>query len=354
MKKSLFGAFWILAVIGFFFLPLYSEKKVESQEFKRVGQWKLEADPFGKETLSILDKDNHLVCFFYQTWFCILTPEKVIKFGFKGEGPSDLMYGYAMFPYKGDIAVAEASNKFKIFTKKDGTYVWKATKWHKQSPNFYAIYDGVFVDNKFFLAGIEYTSFDKKRNLSEVYHVKVFDDNGKPLKHLVREYYKPPNRLYLLGHHIVDFKPGQVAFIPSDKLKVVVISTSPMKELREIQLEVPPYYKKRPSTFFIDKRFDSAIEFSKQLDEWDSGYSRVIEAVCEGNYLVISIRAFGKNVKKFTLLFYNKENFKLEKTVFTDDYLLDAKDGKYYCFANGDPGFEENADKCIINIYSFK
>ena len=65
------------------------------------------------------------------------------------------------------------------------------------------------------------------------------------------------------------------------------------------------------------------------------------------------MRTCEAKLKKFALLFYNAENFKLERTIFTNDLLLGAKDGKYYFYANGDPGRDEEAEEFIIHIYSF-
>jgi hypothetical protein len=83
--------------------------------------------------------------------------------------------------------------------------------------------------------------------------------------------------------------------------------------------------------------------------------SSITEAAVDGNWLVVQVRTCSAKEKKFALLLYNVENnFKLEKNVFTDDFLLDVKDGKYYCFANGDPGRDDDTDQCIINIYSWE
>jgi hypothetical protein len=52
-------------------------------------------------------------------------------------------------------------------------------------------------------------------------------------------------------------------------------------------------------------------------------------------------------------LFYNTKTFKLERTILINDRLLGIRDGKYYFYANGDPKYDEEADECIIKIYSF-
>jgi hypothetical protein len=97
------------------------------------------------------------------------------------------------------------------------------------------------------------------------------------------------------------------------------------------------------------------LPISIDVETWATGYSSITEAAVDGNWLVVQVRTCSTKEKKFALLFYNVENnFKLEKTVFTDDFLLDVKDGKYYCFANGDPGRDDDTDQCIINIYAWE
>jgi hypothetical protein len=80
------------------------------------------------------------------------------------------------------------------------------------------------------------------------------------------------------------------------------------------------------------------------------GYSRINYVLVSGKSLVLQIRTCNDKMKKFALLFYNAETFKLENTVFTSDLLLGAKDGKFYFAAGGDPGRDHENDELVINI----
>jgi hypothetical protein len=139
-----------------------------------------------------------------------------------------------------------------------------------------------------------------------------------------------------------------------NELKVYVVSTKTLEIIKEVQLEIPPFYKKMPESFYAWKEYKDRSELPLDIEKWDMGYSSIQGIAVDGNYLVVQIRTPVEKMKKFALLFYNAETFKLERTVFLDDYLLDVKDGKYYCYANGNPGRDENTDECIINIYSFE
>jgi hypothetical protein len=74
----------------------------------------------------------------------------------------------------------------------------------------------------------------------------------------------------------------------------------------------------------------------------------------DGDYLVVQIRTCRDDMKKFALLFYSAKTFKLEKTVFLNDFLLGARAGKFYFFANGNPGRDEDTEEIVINVYAFE
>ncbi len=216
------------------------------------------------------------------------------------------------------------------------------------------IKEGIFFDNKFFLTG--YEPLEQTKNEEKVSYLKVYDDNGQPLKQLIRKTYTAPHRFNEIKYHIIGYKTDRVIFLPANKLKVTIVSAKKLEIIKEVDLEIPGFYKKMPEDFYIFKRYDNPKDnFRLDIETWATGYSSITEAAVDGNYLVVQVRTCSEKEKKFALLFYNAENnFKLEKTVFTDDFLLDIKDGKYYCFANGNPGRDDDTDNCIINIYAWE
>ena len=59
---------------------------------------------------------------------------------------------------------------------------------------------------------------------------------------------------------------------------------------------------------------------------------------------------FPPEKEKFMVLLYNGETFQAEEQILTADRLMGVRDGKYYFYANGDPYYEEEADRCRIRI----
>ncbi|MGE5344107.1 MAG: hypothetical protein ACM3SY_21790 [Candidatus Omnitrophota bacterium] len=318
-------------------------------DFKCIDQWKHE-EIFGNHFFSIIDKDNEVVGSFYKSPIRIISRNKIIQFAPRGEGPSELLGLEALFEYKGDLAAVERPEKMKIFTKKQGTYVWKETKWIKRGRFAHVVKNGIFFDNKFFLAGVEFLTLKNDR---EVYFLRVLDGNGNLLKQLIKNNSANP-RFVLKNYYIKGYKKDRVFFLIENELKVTLISSKTLEIVKEVPLEIPAFYKKMPEDFYTFKKYaQSGNEFHLDLETWSMGYSKITNCCTTDKHLVLQIRTCNDKLKKFALLFYNAETFKLENTVFIDDFFLGYKDGKYYFFANGDPGRDDNTDDCIINIYAF-
>ncbi|MFC2156107.1 hypothetical protein ACFLRB_06435, partial [Acidobacteriota bacterium] len=142
--------------------------------------------------------------------------------------------------------------------------------------------------------------------------------------------------------------------LAENELKVHIISTKDLRVEKEVKLEIPGFYKKMPVDFYTFKKYDKPSEnYQKDIEYWQTAYSRIQKVIIEDNFLILQMRTVSDQLKKFALLFYNAENFKLEKIIFSNDLLLGARDGKYYFYANGDPGRDEEAEDFIIHIYSF-
>lgn len=321
-------------------------------KFKQIDQWRHD-EIFGYDFFSFINGDDHLVGGFRHIGCRMVTPDKIIKFAPRGQGPSDLSTFMTAFPYKkGDIAIVEMPMKIKIFTKHKDTYVWQETKWLKQGRTLQMIKDGVFYDGKFFLAGRGMSG--KNSRGIEYAFLKIFNDNGKLLKELIKRTYSEPDQFNLMKHHVSILSPGHVIYLPENELKLSVISSEKLVMIKEVDLEIPSFYKPMPKDFYIFKKYNNPKDnFSLDIETWATEYSSITEVAVDGKFLVVQVRTCSDEMKKFALLFYNVEkNFKLERTEFTNDFLLDIKDGKYYCFANGNPGRDEDTDECKIKIFS--
>lgn len=326
---------------------------IEGKEFKLVQQWKHgDQELYGGINFATIDKDDQLVADFgYKLGWRLITPKYIKVFGPAGQGPNDLSIVMAMCIYNDDLAFIQMEHNIKIFTKKNGNYEWKETRWLKRDYYPHMIRDALYLDNKWFFAGLNVQDIKGEKN--HVNLLKIYDNNGKPMVNLLEEWHDK-NKMYGNMHfYIVSYK-NSVYVLSEDKLKTYEISINQLKLLKEWQLEIPSFYKKMPDDFYtVGKINEDPQIFNKNYFKWKTAYSRITNAAVEDGYLVLQLRTCSETLKKFALLFYNLETMKLEHTIFTEDYFLASRDGKYYCYANGNPGEDEDTDRCTINIYSF-
>lgn len=323
------------------------------ENLELIDRWKHPREIFDWMGASKVDKDGHVVGIFLKTPISLISKEKVTHIIPFGQGPSDMAGCYTFFNYGEDLAFVERSFKIKIFTKKNGTYVWKETIWLKKGSAGHSPKNGVFFDNKIFLTGFTEPYQQKTKKESEATLVRVYNTKGILLKDLIKTKSVTGSRLYEMIFHIVPYKNDRLFFLPSNRLKVSVISAKSLEVVKEVPLQIPTFYKKMPEHFYFRESYaNPKYDFARDLEDWATGYSRITTCGVDKNYLVVQIRTCSEKMKKFALLFYNAETFKLENTVYTDDFLLDIKDGKYYCFENGEAGLDEEAcENLNINIY---
>jgi hypothetical protein len=159
-----------------------------------------------------------------------------------------------------------------------------------------------------------------------------------------------------MRYHIRSYGADKVFYLPENELTLTIIGVKSLDVIQEVPLERPSYYKKMPVDFYTNVNHKGDLsKLAKKIEEWATEYSAITNVAVDGDYLVVQVRTCKEDLKKFALLFYDiKHNFKLKKEVFLDDYLMGYLNGKFYCFANGNPGRDEDTDECIINIYSLK
>jgi hypothetical protein len=323
-------------------------------EFKKIQQW----NHGNKEMYSIIygtvinNDGNILFRAGKQMKSIYITPATVVDFGFLGQGPSDLYMPLSSCNYLEDIAYLEMTAKIKIFTKKDNTYAWKETKSLK-SPITPICKDMLFYNDKWFLAGVITQSWDISKKLNSYFLFYAFDNKGERLKGLfpgqAQSVFREGTLDYFLSLH-----KGKIFFIVENELKVFEIDADRIKVLRENVLEVPSFYIKMPQDFYTEK--DSKKLKSNlgiDIEKWKTSYSIITNTAVDNGYLAVQVRTCSDKLKKFALLFYNADTFKLEKTFFIDDFFIGSREGKYYFYDNGNPGYDEKADECIINLYTF-
>jgi hypothetical protein len=355
LMKRLFPLLIGLFVVISLTLALPGQGK-HSDKFQRIEQWQYTEGIFGRVRFSFAVSDGGLISTFFKTGPRFLTPKESIAFSPRGQGPSDLSDIMAGFPYANDIAFTEMPMKIKVFTKKNGTYVWKATKWLKMGKYPQIVRGGLYFDNKIFQAGMLMTDVVDKHKKMEVYYINVYNDEGKHLKSLVKEKVDSYNYLHQMKHHLAAYEKNRLFFLWENRLEVVEIDADKLIITNRIKLQQPTFYKAMPKSFYArTKQMLEPNRFLKNLETWISSYSAISKAFIDDDYLVLQVRTLDEKLKKFAFLFYNiKNGFKLEREVLSDDYLLAVREGKYFCYANGNPGLDDEAEEFIINIYRWK
>ena len=341
-------------IIIILFMVSSSFPGMGKKEFKQINKW----NHGNKEIYSIIygtvinNKGNILFRAGKQMKSVYITPTDVKEFGFLGQGPSDLYMPLNSCNYLEDIAYYEVTGKIKIFTKKDNTYTWKETISLK-SPMRTICRDFLFYNDKWFLAGVITKSWDLSKKKNRFFRFYAFDNKGEKLKGLLpveaESPFKDGSLEYFLSLH-----KGRILFMVENELKVISIDTNKIEVLKENVLDAPSFYIKMPRDFYTQN--DAQISQNKlgmDIEKWKTSYSIITNTAIENGYLAIQVRTCSDKLKKYAMLFYNAETFKLEKTFLIDDFFIGSRNGIYYFYANGNPGYDENADECIINLYAF-
>jgi hypothetical protein len=324
-------------------------------EFKQIQQWNHgDKELYNLLLLPIITEEGNIVLRDgRQIGSYIITPTEVVKFAPRGQGPSDLYMPFSACNYGEDIAYIGLTKKLKIFTKKGNTYIWKETKSIK---NLYPFIprDMIFHNGKWFIAGFNVTNDDRKNKRITFFYLYIYTDKGEPVKGLISRnipYKEDPAQMY----YFLELYRDRVFLMIENELKVFEIDPDEIKVLREITLETPSFYKKMPPDFYIfEEPPTDGNKFVKTVENWKLSYSSITNTAVDNGYLAVQVRTCSDKLKKYALLFYNSDTFKLENTFFSNDFFFGASKGKYYFYAKGNPGFDEEAEECIINLYSFE
>jgi len=336
----------------FVLLVVFSTWVWAGDGLKLVEKWQLGNETVDWIKFSLVDNNGNIVMAFNRAGHRLIKPDKIVKFAPQGQGPEDLMEIWALFNFNQDIAYVEMpGNKLKIFKNEGATYHYKETRWVKKGYYPFIVRNGIFYDQKIFLVGYNVLMMDPRKNVWEASFIEIFDLQGVPLKTLLKKNFSDkPHPLHEMDYYLVGYEK-HVIYLAENELKLRLISVKELSIEKEINLEIPVFYKRMPGDFYTWKDYrGNHNEYLKNLDYWRTSYSRIHKVLVEGDYLVLQMRTCDPKLKKFALLFYNADTFKLEKTVFTNDYLLGARAGRYYFFANGDPGRDEEADAFIIHV----
>jgi len=343
-----------IVLIVFFGLSI-SIPGLGAKEFKQIDSWNHgDQEIYGYIGIPLITKDREIIAGVAKQGCALIAKDRVDLFATLGEGPNQIWLASASAMYGNDIAYIQMGLSMKIFTKKDNTYKESKKRWFKRGYYSPLARDALFTGNKWFFAGRLIQR--EKKSGTIVALLVVYDDEGKPLKTLIEKEFKPKSSYQNMDYYIVaDKEAKKRVFVMSEhELKVYEVSTDKLELVKEWVLETPGFYKKMPEDYFMMQKPGDPRSLSSVIAEWKTTYSRISEAAVEDGYLVLQVRTCSKELKKFAMLFYNVDTLKLEKTVFTDDFFIGARDGKYYFYHNGNPGRDEGVDECIIDVCAFE
>lgn len=322
---------------------------VSAQNFKLVEKWDHGDVYLGYIYASLIDNDGHLLICSANVGIRLLTPKTIFTFAPDGEGPGEIMGFRAWIDLGTDIGILERQEKLQVYSKKNGNYVWKENLWFKRERYPLSVKNAIYHENKWYFTGEGSDNFDM--NFAKLYNILVFNDQRQPIKKLLTWETRIKDQHRFMSNYIIPCKE-RLFFMKENELSVTIINSKDASVVKTVKLEQPACYKPMPENFYAFKQYKNIFkEMLIDHENWRVGYSRISKVVVDGNYLVLQIRTCNEKLKRFCLLFYNVNTFKLEHQVFMDDYFLGAHNGKYYAYRNGDPSLDEDTDRCVINIY---
>ncbi len=343
-----------IGIISIFFLLAIS-LLAQKVQLERVDQWKLDHNPIAFIGNTYISKDNSIIGLFRDVWGVEITKKEIKQFAGYGEAPNEVILPTILFSYGDDIAIAELVGRVKIFTKKENSYTFKKSIWLKKGELPLSPRSGVFCDGKLFVAGVHFLKYTKGNYYSSL--ITVFDEKGKQVKTLLEKDLTLDKQYHEFLVFIVKLKNDRLAFLQENEPIVTLISPKSMNVVKQVPLQLPSFYKKMPGDFYSKKstvKFGDSAYYLKMLETFRTGYSRINNLYFDQDRLILQMRTCDKKLKRYAILVYNADTFKLEHTLYTDDYLVGVKDGKFYCFANGNPGWDGDIDDVVFNIYKIK
>ncbi|MCI0470732.1 MAG: hypothetical protein L0Y73_03640, partial [Candidatus Aminicenantes bacterium] len=183
------------------------------RDFQLVEKWKHDAIMPSFLFDAVVDRDGDLLTAFQKAGVKIANAKKIVDLGPFGQGPGDLDGFFTLFFCKGDLAVEGTVGKLQLFHKQGGKYIWKQNIWKKRGASYQFVWDGQFMDGKWFFAG---PSMEKRgENIVTLYYIKVYAEDGKLIKNLLEKKIKTSDLmpyLHLLFYYLEQYR-GSLFFI---------------------------------------------------------------------------------------------------------------------------------------------
>ncbi len=323
--------------------------------FVKIDVWRHHQLFYGFFLNATITHDDELILLIHKHGIKAADKNRLYDFARIGNGPDEVNHSSSVCLYKDQVAETELYRKVQIFAKKRQGYKWERNIWRQEKGCFQRVSSARFIRNKWYFAGMEY---DYEQSPKGVYYLlRICEENGKFIKRLVRRKYKEPRRLNLMGFYLAEYK-RRVLFLGEDEPTVHEISQDSLQVIRKVKLRVPGFFKPMPADYYAreinrDGENFSIPVFYRALERWKSTYSRITNMLIEKGRFIIQIRTASDDRPRFALLFYHLPSFDFEKMIFTNDYLLTSRSGKFYMFQNGNPMIDEEAGEFIVNVYDY-
>jgi hypothetical protein len=343
-------------LIAVFILLALSTDFIYGIQLEKVGSWKHEERYQGPISGAFFDSQGNLILTFRKHPVAV-NKEKTIPFATYGQGPDEATRVYTICDYRGNIALFEDIDKIKVFQAQDEKYVSKQTIWLKRDPFPFFLKTALFYQNYFFLAGLKIMNVPASADKMDIANMQIFDDCPEtPGKNILLENGVKMDRQYEIERFLIPYN-DYVLYLKQSEPKIYFISLKTLEVEKSVKLAVPEIYKPMPKDFYMRKDYrGDHTAYLIDLETWATSYSAITRAILYRNsYLLLQIRTCAEKPARFVLLFYNlKNDCSLEKVIYLNDLLLAEKDGLLYCYKDGNPDLDENAEDFEIIIYKLQ
>lgn len=321
---------------------------------ERIDHWKHEQTYWGPISGSFLDSAGDLILMFRKSGPVAVSHDKTAAIAPFGQSPDEATQVFTVCEYRGDLALFEDVNKIKIFRRTGKTYHGEKTIWLKRDPFLFLLKTALFVNGRFFLAGVKILNGPVSAEKVDIANLHVIEeDSSSPGRSIILERGIKFDRRYEIERFLIPYG-NDVLYIKQSEPRILFISQKTLGVEKTLELKVPDFYKSLPRDFYALKNYQGSLSaYLLDLDTWAKSYSAITKAVLyEKNFVLIQMRTCRESPGRFALLLYDLEkDGSPEEIVYMDDLLLAERDGRLYCYQNGNPDLDEEADETAINIY---
>ena len=122
---------------------------------EKIAHWKHAQTYWGPISGSFLDSAGDLILTFRKSGPVAVSQDKTAAIAPFGQSPDEATQVFTACEYRGDLALFEDVNKIKIFRRTGKTYHGEKTIWLKRDPFLFLLKTALFVNGRFFLAGVK-------------------------------------------------------------------------------------------------------------------------------------------------------------------------------------------------------